>query len=173
MDKIEDADNDIDKDKLAFNFNIFRTTLDFLSAIYNGKTSLREAEFSQRNLEKKIEELNDYRSEHDMLKYRDKIVEAFKDDTFSSEHLKKSDDFAYDYVLEDLNKFIQKIELISENINLSLFEDFFESASPADYAKKLINVKDSNENKVIVAGIKDKISDLKDRIKKMSKKENK
>ena len=36
---------------------------------------------------------------NDMLKYRDKIIEAFRKSTFSSEHLKKSDDAAYNYVL--------------------------------------------------------------------------
>ena len=108
-----------------------------------------------------------------MLEYRDKIIEAFRDGTFSSEHLKKSDDAAYDYVLKDAKNFIQKIESMSENINLSLFEDFFESSSPADYAKELINVKDPNENKEIVAEIKNRILDLKDRIKEMSEKEKK
>ena len=108
---------------------------------------------------------------NDMLEYRDKIIEAFRDGTFSSEHLKKSDDAAYDYVLKDAKNFIQKIESMSENINLSLFEDFFESSSPADYAKELINVKDPNENKEIVAEIKNRILDLKDRIKEMSEKE--
>ena len=110
---------------------------------------------------------------NDMLEYRDKIIEAFRDGTFSSEHLKKSDDAAYDYVLKDAKNFIQKIESMSENINLSLFEDFFESSSPADYAKELINVKDPNENKEIVAEIKNRILDLKDRIKEMSEKEKK
>ena len=62
---------------------------------------------------------------------------------------------------------------MSENINLSLFEEFFESSSPADYAKNLINTKNLNENKAIVAEIKNRISDLKDRIKKMSKTEKK
>ena len=62
---------------------------------------------------------------------------------------------------------------MSENINLSLFEEFFESSSPADYAKHLINTKNLNENKAIVAEIKNRISDLKDRIKKMSKREKK
>ena len=62
---------------------------------------------------------------------------------------------------------------MSEKINLSLFEDFFESSSPADYAKELINVKDPNENKEIVAEIKDRISDLKDRTNKMSETEKK
>ena len=110
---------------------------------------------------------------NDLLEYRDKIIEAFEDGTFSSEHLKKSDDATHDCVLKDVKNFIQKIEPMAKNINLSLFEDFFESSSPADYAKRLINVKDPNENKEIVAKIKNRILDLKDRIKKMSEKEKK
>ena len=95
------------------------------------------------------------------------------DRTFSSEHLKKSDDAAHDYVLKGVEKFIQKTKSMAENINLSLFKDFFESSSPADFVKNLVNVKDSNEKKEIVAKIKDRISDLKDRIKKMREKEKK
>ena len=57
---------------------------------------------------------------------------------------------------------------MEEKINLNLFEDFFESSLPADYAKMLINIKNADENKEIVAEIKDGISDLKDRIKEMS-----
>ena len=158
MDEIKDVDDDIDNNKLLFigsnkekfNFNIFRMSLNFLSAIYNGEISLKEAEISQRNLEKKIEELKfNYRSENaeekeeingvlmqanDLLEYRNKIIDAFKDGTFSSERLKKSYDAAYDYVLEDINNFIQKIESMSENINPNLFKEFFE-LSLADYAK--------------------------------------
>ena len=158
MVEIKDAVDDIDNNKLLFigsnkekfNFNIFRMSLNFLSAIYNGEISLKEAEISQRNLEKKIEELKfNYRSENaeekeeingvlmqanDLLEYRNKIIDAFKDGTFSSELLKKSDDAAYDYVLEDINNFIQKIESMSENINPNLFKEFFE-LSLADYAK--------------------------------------
>ena len=62
---------------------------------------------------------------------------------------------------------------MAEKTNLSLFKDFFESSSPADYVKRLVNVKDPNENKQIVAEIKNRISDLKDKIKAMSKKEQK
>ena len=47
---------------------------------------------------------------NDMLEDRDKIIEAFRDGTFSSEHLKKSNDAASDYVLKDVKKFIQKID---------------------------------------------------------------
>ena len=62
---------------------------------------------------------------------------------------------------------------MAEKINLSLFEDFFELPSPADYAKMLINTKNLNENKEIVAKIEDRISDLKDRIKKNESKRKK
>ena len=64
MHEIED-DDDIDINKLAFigsdrekiNFNTFDMPLNFLSNIYNGKISLKEAEFEQIDLEKEIEKL--------------------------------------------------------------------------------------------------------------------
>ena len=195
MEEIKDADNGIDKYKLVFfgsnrekfSFNIFRMPLNFLSVIYDVEVSLKEAKISHRDLEKEIEELKyNYKPKNveekekingvlmqanDILEYRDKIIEAFRDCTFSSEHLKKSANTAYDYMSKDVKKFIQKIESVVKNINLSLFEDFFEPSSPDDYAKKLINVKGPNENKEIVAEIKDGILDLKDRIKEMSEKE--
>ena len=58
-------------------------------------------------------------------------------------------------------------------INLSLFEDFFESSSPADYAKMLINTKNPDENKENVTDVKDRISNLKDRIRKANETEKK
>ena len=65
MDEKEDENDDIDIHKLAFigsnkenfKFNSFRMPLNFLSTIYNGGISLKEAEISQRNYEKKIEKL--------------------------------------------------------------------------------------------------------------------
>ena len=193
MDEIEDADDDIDDGKLLFigsnkekfNFNTFNK---LYFSYYNGKISLKEAEFSQENLEKKIEELkfnykpkNEKEKEeiyqvlmqaNDLLEYRNKIIDAFKDGSFLSEYLKKSDEAGYNYVLKDVNNFIQEIKSMEEKINLSLFEDCFESPSPADYAKKLINAS-PDENKEIVEEIKSRISDLKDRIKGMSEKEKK
>ena len=49
--------------------------------------------------------------------------------------------------LEDVNSFIQNIESMAEKINFSLFEEFFGSPSPVDYAKELINTKNSDEKK--------------------------
>ena len=50
-----------------------------------------------------------------------------------------------------------------------MFEECFDSLSPADYAKKVINTS-PDENKKIVEEIEYRISDLKDRIKEMNKK---
>ena len=108
MDEIEDADDDIDNNKLLligsnkenFNFNTLRMPLNFLSAISNGEISLKEAAISQNILEKNIEDLkfkykpkNEKEKEeinevlmhaNDMFEYRDKIIDAFKDGTFLS-----------------------------------------------------------------------------------------
>ena len=108
-----------------------------------------------------------------LFQYRNKIIDAFKNGIFLSEHLKTSDDAAHDYVQEDVNDFIQEIKSMEEKINLNLFEDFFDSSSPADYVKELINTSNSDENKEIVEDIEDRISNLNDTIKEMSKTEKK
>ena len=149
MDEIEDVNKDINVKKLAFissnrekfNFNKFRMPLNFLSSIYNDQNTLKEAQFLQKDLCDEINELkHKYKLKNvkeeeeiygvlmqadDMLAYRDKIIESFRHGTFFSEHLKRSYDAAYDYVLKDVEKFIQKIQSMAENINLSFFEEFF------------------------------------------------
>ena len=127
MDEIEEVNNDIDEHKLLFigsnkekfNFNTFRMPLNFLSDIYNGKISLKEAEFKQMDLEVKIGDLYGYEPKNkkekeeingilmqanDLLEYRGEVFKAFKDGSFLSEHLKKSDDAAYDFTLKNINK---------------------------------------------------------------------
>ena len=108
MDEIEDADDDIDDGKLLFigsnkekfNFNTFNKPLNFILAIYNGEILLKEAEFKQGNSEKKIELKFNYKPKNEkeeeingvfmqaneLLKYRNKIINAFKNGTFLSEH---------------------------------------------------------------------------------------
>ena len=73
---------------------------------------------------------------NDLLEYRDKGIDAFKHGTFLSEHLKKPDNTVYDYVLKDVDDFIQEIKSLEEKINFILSENIFESSSPAEYAKK-------------------------------------
>ena len=147
MDKIEDGNDDIDINKLAFigsnqeefNFNTYKVPLNFLSTIYNGEISLKEAEFKQRDFFKKINDLEfSYKSKiekkksqvlihaNELLECRDEIIKAFKDDIFLFEHLKKLDDAAYNHVLKNLNEFTEEIKSIEEKINLCLkiFLDF-------------------------------------------------
>ena len=153
----------IGSNKEKFNFNTFSTPFNFLLDIFNGKITFKKAKINQRNLNKKIEGLkynyklkNEKEKEeinevllhgNNMLEYGDKIIDAFKNGIFLSEHLKISDDAAHDHVLGDVNNLVQKIEQMAEKINLSLFEDFFGSPSPADYAKELISIRNSDENK--------------------------
>ena len=54
-----------------------------------------------------------------------------------------------------------------------MLENFFEWPSTADYAKKLINISNVDENKGIVSDIEDRISNLKGRIKEMNETEKK
>ena len=61
MDEIEDVNHDVDggifsftgSNKERFKFNTFNKPLNFISAIYNGDISLKEAEIKQRDVEKK------------------------------------------------------------------------------------------------------------------------
>ena len=163
IDEIEEVNNDIDEHKLLFigsnkekfNFTTFRMPLNFLWDIYNGKISSKEAEFKQKDLE--IENLQFYyipknkkekeeksqvlMQANDLLEYRDKIIDAFKDNTFSSEYLKQSDNAAYDFRLKNVNKFIQEIRSMEEKINLSLFEDFFDIHHQLIMQKSLLILK--------------------------------
>ena len=108
---------------------------------------------------------------NDVLEYRNIIIEAFWDGTFLSEHLRKSDNAAYDYVLKEVNKFIKKIESMSENINL-MFNEFFELLL-VNFPKHLISLKNTEENKELVTEAKNRILALKDRMKKMIETEKK
>ena len=160
MGEIKDADKDIDTKDLLFigsnweKFNFFRTPLNFLSVIYNGETSIKEAEFLQKNLEKKIEELGlsyEPKNAEEKNINRDKVLgrqmTCWNIGIKLVRHLEKSDAAAYDYVLKTVKHFIQKIESMPENIKLSLFEDLFETSSPVVYAKELINTKNQIKTK--------------------------
>ena len=64
-------------------------------------------------------------------------------------------------MLKDVDDFIQEIKSLEEKIYLILSENIFESSSPADYAKKLINTENANENKEAVAKREDRRLGLK------------
>ena len=147
MDEIEEVSNDIDICKLVFigsnketfNFNTFKMPLNFISAIYNGEISLKEAEFKQRDLETKIGDLYGYELKNkqgkeetngvlmqanDLLEYRDKIINAFNNCIFLSEHLKESEEVANNYVLKVVNEYIEKIKSMEEKLILVCLKNF-------------------------------------------------
>ena len=99
---------------------------------------------------------------NDMFEYRNAIIDPFKDGNFLSEQLKKLVDAAYDYVLKDLKSTFRQLIQCQKNINSSLFKEFFQSSSPANYVKNLINAKNLDESKITAIEIKDTISNLKD-----------
>ena len=53
---------------------------------------------------------------NNLLEYRNKIIDAFKDGTFLSEYLKKSDDAGYNYVLENIKKVTQEIKSMEKKL---------------------------------------------------------
>ena len=109
---------------------------------------------------------------NDLLEYRDKIIKAFKDGTFLSKYLKKSDYAAHDYVLKDVMILFRKLNQWKKKLTYVCSGIFFKLLS-ADYAKVLINIKTVDENKKIIEEIEYRTSYLKERIKTMSEKEKK
>ena len=59
---------------------------------------------------------------NELLECRDKIIKTFKDGIFLSEHIKESDHASYNYVLKNVNEFIEEIKSMEEKINLSLLK---------------------------------------------------
>ena len=75
---------------------------------------------------------------------------------------------------EVVNKNIEEIKSMEEKTNLSLYEEFFQSLSPANYAKMLINTKDLDKNKEFVEEKKQNIRFRRqNKKKKMNEKEKK
>ena len=139
--------------------------------MFEKKNKIERLKFDYKpNVEEKRERNSALMQANDLLKYRNIIIDAFKHDTFLPENLKKeTKDAPNNFVLEEVSKFIQKIESISKNINLSLFNEFFEALS-VDYVKYLINLKNTTKSKEFVTERKNRISNLKDRIKKNERK---
>ena len=66
---------------------------------------------------------------------------------------------------------IALIERESKDINNDLFKKHFDFSTPIDLAKKIFEIKDVNKNSELVEEIKNRWSNLKDKIEEMSKEE--
>ena len=70
---------------------------------------------------------------------------------------------------ERVKKFIEYVEKKSKDLNYDLFKNYFNFVVPSSLAKKLYETKNKNKNNELVKATKNKWSNLKDEIKKMSK----
>ena len=68
-------------------------------------------------------------------------------------------------------EFIEYIENKSKTIDYNLFKNYFDFSVPSVLVKKLYETKDEKKNNDLVEKIKNRWSDLKDEIKKMSEDE--
>ena len=72
---------------------------------------------------------------------------------------------------ERVKKFIEYVEKKSKDLNYDLFKNYFNFVVPSSLAKKLYETKNKNKNNELVEEIRNRWSNLKDGIKKMSEDE--
>ena len=70
-------------------------------------------------------------------------------------------------------EFIENIENKSKTINYNLFKDYFKFESPTALTEQLYKIKNKNKNNGLVNVIENRLTDLKNEIKKMTKREKK
>ena len=80
----------------------------------------------------------------------------------------ESEEKKLEKIKDDYKNFIEFIEHESKGINYDLFQDYFDFLVPSALAKKLQKTKNKNKNKKLVNLIKNRGSNLKDEIEKMS-----
>ena len=169
FEKIKKEKNDIDPEKFVcvktdgtiFNFNKFKNSLDLASNIYRNRKLLKDAENKQSEIKILLNKLRKYNptklkkinakeetlsAAEKLLNKRQEVIDAFKTD-------------------------IEYIENESKEINYELFKKYFNFIVPSALAKKLYKTKDAKENSELVEEIRNRWSNLKDEVKKMSEDE--
>ena len=99
----------------------------------------------------------------DIIDFFEKGIFPYRGNVFKTKEKEESEE----------NKFFEYIEDETKSINYDLFEDDFNFVAPTDLAKKLFKIKDKKKNNDFVELIRNRWSNLKDEIKKMSDDEKK
>ena len=110
-----------------------------------------------------------FNAREDIISFFEKGIFLFKGNVFKTkEEIKQK-------TKEEIERFISNdialIERESEGINNDLFKKHFDFSTPIDLAKELFERKDANKKSLIVEEIKNRWSNLKDKIEEMSKEE--
>ena len=131
------------------------------SNIYRNKKLLQDAKNKRSEIKRLLNKLRKYNptklkkinakeetlsAAEKLLNKRQEVIDAFKTD-------------------------IEYIENESKEINYELFKKYFNFTVPSALAKKLYKTKDAKENSELVEEIRNRWSNLKDEVKKMSEDE--
>ena len=116
-----------------------------------------------------------------MLNNRQEVIDAFKTGIFpyidgfqrKIESEEESKEESEEKMKNELKKFIKYIENESKDINYDLFKHYFNFVVPSALAKELYETKKKQKNNELVTAIKNRLSNLKDRIKNVSEDEKK
>ena len=94
-----------------------------------------------------------------------------KEEESEEELEEESEENKLEKIKDDYEKFIKYIQNESKGINYDLFKDYFDNVVPSALAKQLYETKNERKNNELVNLMKSILSDLKYKIKRMSKDE--
>ena len=103
-----------------------------------------------------------------LLNNRREVIDAFKTGIFpyiDGFQIKEEES------KDDIKKFIEYIKHESKGTNYDLFKDYFNFVVPSALVKQLYATKDKNKNDKLVEEIRNRWSNLKDKVEKMSQNE--
>ena len=145
--------------------------MDLVSNIYRDKSSLKDAENEQ----------NEIKISNKLRKYNptkpQEVIGAFKTGIFlyngfqKEESEQESEEESESESKDDFEKFIEYIENESKGTNYDLFGHYFNFSILSALAKQLYETKNKNKNSKLVKEIKNRWSNLKDEVEKMSEDE--
>ena len=195
FEKIKKEKNEIDPetfvyvktDGTIFNFNKFKNSIDLASNIYRNKNLLKGAENEQCNIKILLYKLRNYNptkpkkikakketliAVEKLLNNRQEVIYTFKTGIFpyidGFQIKEESEEKNLEKIKYEFKKIIKYIENESKGINYYLLKDYFNFVVPSALAKKIYETKYKKKNNKLVEAIKNRWSNLKDGIKKMS-----
>ena len=195
FEKIKKEKNEVDAetfvcvktDVTVFNFNKFKNSIDLASNIYRNKNLLKDAENEQYNIKILLYKLRNYNptkpknkkakketsiAVEKLLNNRQEVIYTFKTGIFpyidGFQIKEESEEKNLEKIKYEIKKIIKYIQNESKGINYDLFKDYFNFVLPSALARKIYETKYKKKNNKLVEVIKNRWSNLKDGIKKMS-----
>ena len=111
-----------------------------------------------------------FHARENIADYFKKGIFPFKGNVFKTKE-EKSEEKSEEKIEKSIKYGITFIKEKSRDTNNNFFKTCFNFSAPIDLAKKLFETKDKKKNSELVEEIKNRWSNLKDKIKKMSKEE--